>query len=50
LKFKGGAPCVAIEYFEWTLLPKLLAKHKKTMHNAFNLIIFLDVGARKCNS
>jgi hypothetical protein len=33
-----------------TLAPKLLAKHKRTMHNVFNLTIFLDVGARKGNS
>jgi hypothetical protein len=50
LKFRRGARCAAIEYFEWTLLQKLLAKHKKTMHNVFNLTIFLDVGARKGNS
>jgi hypothetical protein len=50
LKFKGRARCAAIEYFEWTLLPKLLAKHKRTMHNVFSLTIVLDVGARKGNS
>jgi len=50
LKFTGRARCATIEYFEWTLLPKLLAKHKKTMHNVFNFTIFLDVGARKGNS
>ncbi len=49
LKFGGGARCCAIEYFEWILLPKLLAKHKKTMYNVFILTIFLDVGARKGN-
>jgi len=50
LKFTRGARCGAIEYFEWPFLPKLLAKHKKTMHNVFNLTIFLDVGARKGNT
>jgi hypothetical protein len=45
LKLKRGTKCGAIEYFEWKLLPNI-----KKMHNVSSLGIFLDVGARKCNS